>query len=221
MEFKLFQKLGSLEGVELVMLLITASVFLLLLVLSIIYAGKQKSEMERRPVKKVQGLVYAALCITLSFVLSYFKLFSLPFGGSVTLVSMLPIMLFANVAGPMFGFFAALSYAILQIVQGAWIVHPVQFVLDYFVAFLCLGIPSLFPGKLSLGVAIGGFCRMIASTVSGAIFFGDSGFSYGITNPWVYSLLYNFFSIGIDTLLCVVVSVIPGIRKLKEKIRVY
>lgn len=217
MEFKLFEKLGSLEGMELVLLLIAAAVAAVLLVAVIRYPKVQDTASKRT--NRTRALVYGALCLTLSFVLSYFKLFSMPFGGSITLVSMLPLMLYANCFGPAAGFLAALGYALLQIVQGAWIVHPIQFVLDYFVAFTCLGIPSLFPKNLPLGAAVGGLSRMLVSVVSGAIFFADGGLDYGIANPWVYSFLYNALTVGIDTILCVIVACLPPVKRLVNSLR--
>lgn len=212
MKFRLFEKLGALEGLELVLLLAASAVCLTLLIAVIRYRKGHPSNAE--PKNKTRAMVYGALCLTLSFVLSYFKLFSMPFGGSITLVSMLPIMVYAWVFGPGCGFTAAFSYALLQIVQGAYIVHPVQFVLDYFVAFLCLGIPGLFPEKLLAGVAVGGFARTLVSTVSGAVFFADGGLDYGIANPWLYSFLYNMLTIGADTLICLCVGALPPVRRL-------
>lgn len=216
MEFKLFSKLASLRGTELILFLIALAVAAVLTVAVCRY----KKQPHKMPAgSRTRALVYGALCLTASFVLSYFKLFSMPFGGSITLVSMLPLMLYAYAFGPACGFTAAFAYALLQIVQGAWIVHPVQFVLDYFVAFLCLGIPALFPDALSLGVAVGGLARMLVSTVSGAVFFSDSGVGYEIANPWLYSFLYNGMTIGIDTLLCVLVSAIPALRSLVRRMK--
>ncbi len=217
MKFKLFEKLAKLEGLELIMLIAAAAIFIGLLVGVIVYYKKEKPAVEAgKSVSKTRKLVYGAMFVTLSFVLSYFKLFSMPFGGSITLVSMLPIMFYAYMFGPSYGFLAAFAYALLQVVQGAYIVHPVQFILDYFIAFTCLGIPSLFPKKLTLGVAAGGFSRMFVSIISGAIFFADSGFDYGIANPWVYSMLYNLLTIGVDTVLCMIVSVVPAFRNLEK-----
>jgi thiamine transporter len=163
-------------------------------------------------------LVYGALSITLAFVLSYFKLFSLPLGGTVTLLSMLPIFVYAAYFGPLYGFTAAFAFALLQVVQGAYIVHPVQFILDYFVAFTCLGLASFFPKNLPLGAAVGGFARMIASTVSGAVFFGSYAADYGFSNVWAYSLAYNFLTIGVDTILCVVVVALPPVQRLFKRV---
>ena len=93
-----------------------------------------------------------------------------------------------------------------------------QFILDYFVAFTCLGLASFFPKNLPLGALVGGFARMMASTVSGAVFFGSYAADYGFTNVGAYSLVYNFFSIGVDTLLCVAVAAMPPVQRLFKRV---
>jgi len=219
MEFKLFKKLGSLEGMEFYLLLGAAAVFITLLIAALAYRKKAAANVPaREKPRATRALVYGAMSITLAFVLSYFKLFSMPFGGSITLFSMLPLFLYAAAFGPGYGFLAAFAYALLQVVQGAYIVHPVQFVLDYFVAFTCLGLASFFPRSLPLGAAVGGLARMLVSLVSGAVFFRDSGLDYGIANAWVYSLVYNASTIGVDTLLCVIVAALPPIRRLAARV---
>jgi len=222
MEFKLFTKLASLEGIELYMF-IGAGVILALLIYAVVrYRKKAKTRAaEETPgtakFSRTQKLVYGALSITLAFVLSYFKLFTLPYDGSITVVSMLPIFAYAAYFGPGYGFTAAFAYSLLQVIQGAYIVHPIQFILDYFVAFTCLGLASFFPKNLPLGSAVGGLARMLASTVSGVVFFGAYAADYGFTNVWAYSLVYNFFSIGIDTILCVIVAALPPVQRLFKR----
>ena len=221
MDFKLFSKLASLEGIELYMLLGALAMLGLLIWAVAAYARRAKALAAEVPAGKpgrAQILVYGALSITLAFVLSYFKLFSLPFGGTITLLSMLPIFAYAAYFGPVYGFTAAFAFSLLQVVQGAYIVHPVQFVLDYFVAFTLLGAASFFPKNLPVGAAVAGFLRMMASTVSGAIFFADAGFDYGFANPWVYSLIYNFLTIGVDTILCVIVAALPPVQRLLKRV---
>ncbi len=224
MEFKLFTKLASLEGIELYMLF-GAVVLLGLLIWAVVAYNRRARaqaaaapEAPRAKPSRTQILVYGALSITLAFVLSYFKLFSLPFGGTITLLSMLPIFAYAAYFGPLYGFTAAFAFSLLQVVQGAYIVHPVQFVLDYFVAFTLLGAASFFPKNLPVGAAVAGFLRMLASTVSGAVFFKDVGLEYGFANPWVYSLIYNFLTIGVDTILCVIVAALPPVQRLFDRV---
>ena len=224
MEFKLFSKLASLEGIELYMLLGGLVVLGLLIWVIASNAKRAKSQTVAAPEaiagkqSRAQVLVYGALSITLAFVLSYFKLFSLPLGGTITLLSMLPIFAYAAYFGPVSGFTAAFAFSLLQVIQGAYIVHPIQFILDYFVAYTCLGLASFFPKSLPLGALVGGFARMLASTVSGAVFFGSYAADFGFTNVWAYSLVYNFFSIGVDTLLCVVVAAMPPVQKLFKRV---
>ena len=224
MEFKLFSKLASLEGIELYMLLGALVVLGLLIWAVASYAKRAKAqtaatetEVASKP-SRTQVLVYGALSITLAFVLSYFKLFSLPFGGTITLLSMLPIFAYAAYFGPVNGFTAAFAFSLLEVIQGAYFVHPVQFILDYFVAFTCLGLASFFPKNLPLGSAVGGLARMIASTISGAVFFASYAAEYGFSNAWVYSLIYNFLTIGVDTILCVVVVALPPVQKLFKRV---
>ena len=215
MDFKLLKKFSELRGAELILLLIAAALAVVLFI-----AVRRYEKTEKTPGKKgTRTLVYGALCLTLSFVLSYFKLFSISFGGSVTLCSMLPIMLYAYVFGPGYGFLAALAYALLQVIQGAYIVHPVQFVLDYFVAFTCYGIPSLFPKKLYAGIAAGGTARLLASTVSGAVFFASAGLEAGYADPWAYSFVYNLLTIGIDTALTLVAAALLPVKRLEDIMR--
>ncbi len=222
MEFKLFSKLASLEGIELYMLLGALVVLGLLVWAVAAYTKRQKTrsaapEAAGKP-SRTQALVYGALSITLAFVLSYFKLVSLPLGGTVTLLSMLPLFAYAAYFGPLYGFTAAFAFSLLQVAQGAYIVHPVQFILDYFVAFTLLGTAAFFPKNLPVGAAVAGFLRMMASTVSGAVFFGSYAADYGFTNVWAYSLVYNFFSIGVDTILCVVVAALPPVQRLFKRV---
>lgn len=222
MEFELFTKLGELEGLEL-WLFLGALVLFAALAAMVAAQRRRLAAAGEAPAPHgspftTRALVYGALCLALSFALSYLKLFSLPYGGSITLCSMLPLVIYASCFGPACGFAAALAYAVLQVVQGAWIVHWAQFILDYFVAFTCLGLASLVPKSLPLGMAVSGFARMLVSTVSGAIFFADGGLDYGITNPWVYSLLYNALSVGVDTVLCVLVALLPPVRRVYERV---
>lgn len=211
MEFKLFKKLASLEGSELYLLLGAAVLFIALLVYAVRSAKKQPAIETAKP-NRTRLIVYGALCLTLSFVLSYFKLFSMPFGGSITLCSMLPLVAYACYFGPAAGFVAGLAYSALQIIQGPYIVHWAQFLLDYFVAFTILGVAGFLPKKLPLAMLVAGFSRMLVSTVSGAIFFAEGGLDYGIANPWLYSFAYNGLTIGADTVLCAVVAAVPAVR---------
>ena len=211
MEFVLLKKLAKLEGTELWMFIgAIVAVAALIAVLAVL----NKKHVNAAPTVEKKGnkittrmLVQGALCIALAFVLSYIKLFSMPMGGSITLFSMLPIFVFAWMYGPAAGLLAGFAYSLLQVVQGAYVVHPVQFVLDYFLSFT------------ALGAGVGGFCRMLCGVLSGAIFFADSAAEAGYANAWAYSFMYNFTTIGVDTILCVIAALIPAVSKAAVRIR--
>lgn len=170
---------------------------------------------------KTKALVYGALCIALSFALSYVKLFSMPMGGSVTLCSMLPLALYSYRFGLPKGLVAGLAYGLLQLIQKPEIVHWAQLLLDYPLAFMAIALSALTAcrsdvtkdasWRLPLGVFIGGAARACFHIVSGAVFFGM--YAPEGTGAWLYSLLYNGGYLGVDTLLCAAVAAIPPVRK--------
>ena len=93
-------------------------------------------------------LANAALCIALGFILSYIKLADFPQGGSVTLASMLPICLFAYAYGVGPGFLVGIAFGLIGMINGAYIIHPIQMLLDYPLPFAMLGLAGLFRNRL-------------------------------------------------------------------------
>ena len=159
------------------------------------------------------------MCLAIAFVLSYVKLFSLGFGGSITLCSMLPIMVYAYWYGPKYGLLTAFAYSLLQIIQGASFYHWVQFILDYFLAFTALGLAGFFRKSLPLGVLVGGLGRILCSVISGAVFFGEYGAYYGLS-AWGYSIIYNaVMTIGPELVLCLIVCELPPVKKAIERMK--
>lgn len=168
---------------------------------------------------------FAAVCIALSFALSYIRFFKMPMGGSITFASMLPVMLFSYMFGSRKGVLAGLILGALQAIQDPWILHPAQFLLDYGVAFAAIGVTGcvkgfkLFDGKprlqFTLGAVIGGMLRFISHFFSGAFAFGSYGAYYAdefgipaLSNPYVYSLLYQTMYVIPEIIIVVVVGLI-------------
>ncbi|MEM2093042.1 MAG: energy-coupled thiamine transporter ThiT [Candidatus Bathyarchaeia archaeon] len=127
--------------------------------------------------------------VALATALSYIKLFSLPQGGSVTAGSMVPILWLALRRGPRVGVFAAAVYGLVQLAVEPYILHPIQVLLDYPIAFGALGMAGFFQNRPFLGVNIGVWGRFIAHFVSGVIFFAS--FAPEGMHPAVYSAIYN------------------------------
>ena len=89
-------------------------------------------------------LVYSAVAIALAVVCSMIKLFDMPMGGSVTLLSMLFIVLIAYWYGPYVGIMTAVAYGLVQFVLEPIFYTIPQMLLDYPLAFGALGLAGFF-----------------------------------------------------------------------------
>lgn len=162
-----------------------------------------------------KSIALAGICVSLSFALSYIKLWDLPQGGSVTLVSFLPIMLFAYLYGAKKGLFVGFVYGLLQSLQDPYIIHPAQFLLDYPVAFAMAGFAGVLKNvnmkspqlKFALSALIGGAMRYVAHVLSGAFAFGAYALDAGASNVFTYSLAYNSF-VFVDIALVIIAGVL-------------
>lgn len=166
-------------------------------------------------------LANAALCIALSFVLSYIRLYKLPQGGSITLASMLPLFLFAYAYGVGPGMLVGAAYGILQFIQDAYFVHPIELLLDYPLAFAMLGLAGLasrFSDKWGLipGIVLGTFGRFVCAFLSGVIFFGM--YAPEGQSVLVYSAVYNGFYLIPEAIICIVLAMVPQIRRLAKQL---
>ena len=181
-----------------------------LLVLTAIIIGMSVS----RKTWNAKSLAFAALSIALSFILSYIKIFRMPNSGSVTLASMLPLMLFAASYGVGPGLLAGAAYGLLQYLQGGWFVHPIQFLLDYPLAFALIGLAGLYKympkawsqWSIYAAMVLGARGRCISATLAG-IFYWE-------TAPWA-SLVYNGAYLVPDTLICIALAIFVGKRVIK------
>jgi thiamine transporter len=138
--------------------------------------------------ERVKTLVEGALCVALSVVFSYLKLFSMPQGGSIT-VEMAPLLYFSYRQGWKWGVAAGAMSGLLQMILMGYVAHPVQAVLDYPLAFACVGAAGFFKAAPLVGAIAGGVARLACHVLSGAIFFAS--YAPEGQNPWVYSIIYN------------------------------
>lgn len=141
-------------------------------------------------------LVYGGMCIAIAFVLSYIRLYKMPYGGSITLASMFPIILYAIIFGPVPGIIAGVAYGFLQLIQDAWVLNWAQLLFDYPLAYGCLGLAGMAPRvlkniqlRLCMAIPIAILGRGLMHFISGVIFFADSA-PEGM-NPIYYSFIYN------------------------------
>ena len=157
---------------------------------------------------KTRLLTHCSLAISMAYVISFFPLYRWPQGGSVTAASMLPIFFVAIHYGWRTGVLAGVVYGILQFIQDPWFLSPLQFALDYPLAFASIGLAGLFKdtdgNKILLAIFVGGFFRFTCHLVSGAVFFGS--YAPEGMNVWVYSATVNGSVQGMEVLVCIVVA---------------
>lgn len=168
-------------------------------------------------------LASAAMCTALTYVLSQIRLFSMPQGGSITPASMLPIILFSMAYGVWPGFLTGSVCGLLGLLQSAYVVHPMQLILDYQLAMAMAGFAALTRNKrslgifrLPLGVLIAFVGRYACSVISGALFFAEYA---GDLNPWIYSLGYNITYLGPEALVTIILAFIPKVAALENVIK--
>lgn len=150
---------------------------------------------------KTRRLVESGLMIALSVILSMLKIYQLPWGGSWTLCSMLPMILLSYRYGVKWGIFSSLIYAMTQGILGAvdgtftmvalgaesgiyssgifvipyWAAVVGIMLLDYIIAFTVLGLGGCFKEQkhgLVKGAVVAGLCRYAVHILSGFLFFG-------------------------------------------------
>lgn len=156
--------------------------------------SKEKTKLSfREKSNKLRKLVTCAMLIAIATVLTFAVIYKSPFDGSVTVLSMLPIVLIGYLYGVKWGFGSALVFGVLKVIVSmgsvaklfmpdsdqAWWKAVIICLLDYVLAYTVLGVASLFRkiGKPSAALGIGAFvattCRYIIHVISGAIFYGS------------------------------------------------
>jgi thiamine transporter len=153
-------------------------------------------------------LTEAAISVALSFVLGLFVLFKMPFGGSVSL-EMIPLILLSLRQGWKVGVVAGATYGLLDLAIDPFVVHPLQLLLDYPLAFGVLGLAGLFkPTVLGaiLGATVAVLARFFCHFLSGVVFFAS--YAPDSWNPFLYSAAYNAAYLIPGLLLAIVVVLV-------------
>ncbi len=181
----------------------------LLIALAIVWGKKEKREFDAKSV------TYAAICIAMSFALSFMRIVRLPQGGSITPASLLPLMVYAYMFGVRKGIFAGFIYGLLQAFQDPTILHPAQFLLDYPLAFAWMGLAGLFTKtqslrkmpqlQFALGGIIAGLGRFTMHFLSGTFAFG--AFAPNGTPAVLYSFVYQAGYVLPDLAIAIAVGI--------------
>lgn len=190
---------------------IFAGIILFVAALAFAQKGSEKKKMSTRQ------LVFCAMAMALAFVTSYIKIFTLPWGGSVTLCSMLFIVLVANWYGVQTGILVGLAYGILQFIQEPYVLSFFQVCCDYILAFAALGVAGFF-AKSSHGLVKGYIAAVIARgafhALGGYLYWMDympSNFPKALTS--VYPIVYNYSFLLAEAVITLIIISIPAVGK--------
>ncbi len=172
-----------------------------------------------------RAMVECALMIAVGTVLAQIKIFEMPYGGSVTLVSSLPFILVSYRHGLKWGLFTGFVNSLMQMLTGFYAPPSGtltaligEVLLDYVLAFVCLGlagsIAKPFKNRI-VGVGIGTSAvmvlRFLCSFLSGALLWGSYQSYYEWAtgmSVWEYSFIYNASYMLPELIITTIVAVI-------------
>ena len=183
-----------------------ALVLLLIALISFLQNGKRID---------AKRIAFAGVCVAASFTLALIKVKPVQYGGSVTLASFVPIMLYAYVFGVGEGLLIGLIHGLLNFIESPYILTPATFIFDYLLAFMSVAVMGFF-GKIKrkdrefLPLLLGCVCvfsiRFISHLLSGMIFFMQDAVwvsfpNWATSNAFIYSLIYQCVYIPADALI--------------------
>jgi len=172
---------------------------------------------------KTQRLTVSGIMIALGTVLSFVQVFQLPYGGSITLFSMVPVLLLGFMFGARWGVLCGAVFGALQAILGATMSAAFAgqttigvvgvLMIDYIIAFSVLGLAGMFKNRIknptlafALGCFAATFLRFAAHFTSGVIIWGSYATAtlQSVHNSFSTAILNNFTG----TALAVVYSLV-------------
>lgn len=181
-------------------------------VLLVVAAIVRHKNADKKTALTTKQLVFSAVAIALAVVCSMIKLFEMPMGGSVTLLSMLFIVLIAYWYGPYVGIMTAVAYGLVQFVTEPIFYTIPQMLLDYPLAFGALGLAGFFNKKkwgLQIGYVAGVLGRFAFATISGVVFFAS--YAPEDMNPFVYSAGYQASYLVPEAVVTLMIISVPQV----------
>ncbi len=168
----------------------------------------------------VRRLAFCGVALALATIASLIKVFHFPFGGSVTFFSMLFICLIGYFYGPLTGICVGIAYGVLQIMIEPLIYHPLQVIMDYFLAFGSLGLSGFFWKKkngLLIGYLVSITGRWIFASLSGYIFWSE--YAWEGWNVLAYTTVYNGIYIYAEGVITMILILLPPVANAIARIK--
>ena len=163
-------------------------------------------------------MIVVALFAACNLVLSKIQLIQYPQGGGINLLSSLPILMVGLLYGPITGMTCGLVAGLISLIGGAYIIHPAQFLLDYILPTMLLGVSGIFGSdskkNIFIGCLIAVLLKQTAHILSGCIYFG--AYAWEGWDPLPYSIVYNLSGTGVEGLLSSIVLTVMPLAKIKK-----
>ena len=157
-------------------------------------------------VKKL--ITKGAISLSLAYILGFCDIFKLPFGGGISLES-IPLMIFSWVAGPIGGFIAGFTYGLMMLTKPSACVHPIQFLLDYplaFSSFFILGFLKENSKQITIwSMSILSFCLRALFHILSGLLFWNLFLKEAPKNITLYVLSYNASYIIPTAIICTII----------------
>ena len=188
-------------------------------------AGNETDTKVNSKVFSTKQLVFSAVAVALGFITSYIKIVHMPWGGSVTLFSMLFVTLIGYWYGPKIGISAGFAYGILQFIQGggSYILSPLQACMDYILAFAALGLSGFFHNKkngLIKGYIFAIFMRGLFHTIGGYLYWMDyMPESFPQSLAAIYPIAYNYAYILLEGIVTVIILLLPPVKEAMSRVK--
>ena len=198
---------------------VSAVVGIALFVGAVFLAGKH-SEKKKLTTKQ---LVFCAVALALACATSYVRVVKMPWGGSVTLCSMLFIVLVANWYGVATGMMVGFVYGLLQFLQEPDVLSLFQVCCDYVLAFAALGLAGLFAKSrhgLVKGYILAVFARGAFHVLGGYLYWMDympENFPKSLAA--VYPILYNYSYLLVEGIITVIIISLPPVVRALGKVK--
>lgn len=163
--------------------------------------------------QKVRILVECAIMVALATVLSFLKIWDSPYGGSITVLSMTPIILLSLRRGVRVGLLGGFVHSLIQLLLGlstvAYVPTPAGIVIciltDYILPFTLLGLGGCFRSRniwlsAALGALLVTVIRYLCHIISGVVIWYELDLVWYADDPthivnrygqWAFSAIYN------------------------------
>lgn len=157
--------------------------------------------------QRLRIMTECGMLLATALALANFKIFQMPSGGSVSLAP-LPLLLIAARHGVKTGLISGSLLGLLLLTMRPFIVHPLQFLLDYPLAHAALGLAGAMiwetPLKAATATTLANLVRLHFHVIAGAVFFASDKSS--LTKMVAASYAYNLGHILPETFICAVLA---------------